>query len=84
MKKYLTYIMVSILLLINVIAVSASEIQDDFRLVQHFFPQADTVGELEGASLSAFVYSNNTIIGYVFYTDDVVKIPAYLGKPIRA
>ena len=62
---------------------AASEIQDDFRLVNHFFPQADRVGEVEGEPLSAVVYKNQTIIGYVFYTDDVVKIPAYSGKPIR-
>ncbi|MDH5395586.1 MAG: 4Fe-4S binding protein [Gammaproteobacteria bacterium] len=63
--------------------VAASEIQDDFQLVQQFFPSADSVGELEGEPLSAPVYSKKLIIGYVFYTDDVVKIPAYSGKTIR-
>jgi len=61
----------------------ASGIQDDFHLVKRFFPQADRVGDLEGEPLSAIVYKNQTIIGYVFYTDDIVKIPAYSGKPIR-
>jgi len=63
--------------------VKASEIQDHFHLVQHFFPTADHVGDLEGEPLSAVVYSKKIILGYVFYTDDVIKIPAYSGKPIR-
>jgi len=60
-----------------------SEIQQHFSYVQQFFPAADRVGELDGEPLSALVYKNKSIIGYVFYTDDVVKIPAYSGKPIR-
>ena len=51
--------MVSISLLINIVAVSASEIKDDFRLVQHFFPQADTVGEFEGNPLFTLVILSN-------------------------
>ena len=61
----------------------SSEIQQHFSYVQQFFPIADAVGEVEGKPLSALVYKNKSIIGYVFYTDDVVKIPAYSGKPIR-
>lgn len=62
---------------------AASGIQEHFNLVQHFFPDADRVGELEGEPLSASVYKGQHVIGYVFYTDDVIKIPAYSGKPIR-
>lgn len=62
---------------------TASSIQGHFPLVQQFFPVSDRVSELEGEPLSARVYSDNKIIGYVFYTDDVVTIPAYSGKPIR-
>lgn len=60
-----------------------SEIQQHFSYVQQFFPTTDGVGELEGKPLSALVYKNKSTIGYVFYTDDIVKIPAYSGKPIR-
>ncbi len=62
---------------------AASGIQEHFPLVKSFFPTADRVSELEGEPLSAAVYQNNSILGYVFYTDDVIKIPAYSGKPIR-
>lgn len=70
------------LFLMNGYAVS-SEIQRHFPLVQQFFPIADRVGELKGEPLSAIVYKNKSILGYVYYTDDVIKIPAYSGKPIR-
>ena len=61
----------------------SSKIQQHFSHIQQFFPTADRVGELDGKPLSAPVYKNRLIIGYVFYTDDVVKIPAYSGKPIH-
>jgi len=64
-------------------SMAASEIQNHFPLVKEFFPSADRVSELEGDVLSAAVYKNKHILGYVFYTDDVIRIPAYSGKPIR-
>jgi Na+-translocating ferredoxin:NAD+ oxidoreductase RnfG subunit len=76
-------LLIAILLLIFSAHASASEIQDDFALIKQFFPEADQVGELEGSPLSAAVYKGPYIIGYAYYTDDVVKIPAYSGKPIR-
>lgn len=83
MKNFLKYLFTAALILINSGVVIAEGIKDDFSLVQHFFHQADHVGDLEGEPLSARVYSNKKVVGYVFYTDDVVKIPAYSGKPIR-
>jgi len=76
-------LLVVILLSFSCAYAVADSIQDDFRLVQHFFPQADRIGKLEGEPRSAIVYQQQHIIGYVFYTDDIVKIPAYSGKPIR-
>ena len=83
MSKFLSCLMLSVSLLVNVSVVNAANIKDDFTLVQKFFSAADDVGALEGEPLSAQVYANKKVIGYVFYTDDVVKIPAYSGKPIR-
>ncbi len=76
---------VAILTLLFVIAgyAAASEIQTHFPFVQHFFPTADHVSDLDGEPPSAVVYKEKSILGYVFYTDDVIKIPAYSGKPIR-
>ena len=77
--------MVISLFLMSSYAISSesSEIQQHFSYVQQFFPAADRVGELDGEPLSALVYKNKSILGNVFYTDDIVKIPAYSGKPIR-
>ncbi len=55
----------------------------DLEMVTGFFPDATRVSELEGEPPSAEVYADATVIGYVYYTDDVIKIPAYSGKPIR-
>lgn len=63
--------------------VQAGEIQQQLQLIQTFFPNADNVSELQGTPPSAEVYQGLRVIGYVYYTDDVIKIPAYSGKPIR-
>ncbi len=62
---------------------SGGSIQDDFQLIKQFFPEADRVGDLEGNPKSAAVYKGSHVIGYSYYTDDVLKMPAYSGKPIR-
>jgi len=51
-------------------------------LAREFFPQADRVGEFEGDPLAAPVYSEGKLQGYVLRTTDVVRIPAYSGKPV--
>ncbi|HRP94710.1 MAG TPA: 4Fe-4S binding protein [Rhodocyclaceae bacterium] len=51
--------------------------------VRSFFPQADEYGDFEGEPRAAPVYRDGTLIGYVFHTDDVVRIPAYSGRPIN-
>ena len=75
-------LMLLTLLLTGTSAVAA-DMQDDFSLIQQFFPAADSVTDLEGSPPSAAVLKGSSVIGYVYYTDDVVKIPAYSGKPIR-
>ncbi|MGB7931683.1 MAG: 4Fe-4S binding protein [Gammaproteobacteria bacterium] len=51
-------------------------------LAREFFPQANRVGEFEGDPLAAPVYRGDQLLGYVLRTTDVVRIPAYSGKPI--
>ena len=51
-------------------------------LARTFFPQADQVGEFEGDPLAAPVYHEGELLGYVLRTTDIVRIPAYSGKPI--
>lgn len=50
---------------------------------QDLFPGADTVGELEGDPPSALVQAGGHDLGYLFFSADVVAIPAYSGKPVN-
>lgn len=56
---------------------------DVLALAQAMFPTADRVGEFSGMPPAARVQQNNQTIGYVFFTDDVLPIPAYSGKPVN-
>ncbi|VAW68329.1 Nitrous oxide reductase maturation protein NosR [hydrothermal vent metagenome] len=61
-----------------------SEIKQQLKLIQNMLPRAAQVSELQGAPLAADVYNEaGQIIGYAFFTDDVVSIPAYSGQPIH-
>ncbi len=51
--------------------------------VRAFFPAADRFGDLEGEPPAAPVYRGERLLGYLFLTNDVVRIPAYSGKPIN-
>jgi polyferredoxin len=51
--------------------------------VQGFFPEANRFGNLEGDPRAAPVFRDTQLLGYVFLTNDVVRIPAYSGKPIN-
>lgn len=62
---------------------ASQDMADHFGIIQSFFPTATRVGKLEGSPPSAAVYQGENVIGYAYYTDDVIKIPAYSGKPIR-
>jgi len=48
-----------------------------------FFPTADSLDPFEGELESAAVYDANKLLGYVFFTDHVMPVPAYSGKPIH-
>ena len=48
-----------------------------------FFPTADSLGPFEGEPVSAAVYDANKLLGYVFFTDHVMPIPGYSGKPMH-
>jgi len=48
-----------------------------------FFPKADSLDPFEGEPASAAVYDANRLLGYVFFTDHVLPIPGYSGKPMH-
>lgn len=62
----------------------AEGIQDHLPLVKRYFPEMTAIGDLDGKPPAAEVRKDDKLIGYVFYTDDAIKIPAYSGKPIRS
>ena len=49
----------------------------------NFFPTAGSLGPFEGEPESAAVYDGDKLVGYVFFTDHVMPVPAYSGKPIH-
>jgi polyferredoxin len=50
---------------------------------REFFPDADRLGAFEGDPVAAPAYRGERLLGYLFLTNDVVRIPAYSGKPIN-
>ena len=61
-----------------------SEIQHHLSVIQNILPETHRISDLQGQPLAADIYNaNEKIIGYGYYTDDVIKIPAYSGKLIH-
>ena len=85
MKSLLSFGRVGVALLSLLFAASlqAADFADRYPQLRGFFPQADRFGELEGELPAAPVYRGNTLLGYAYLTTDVVRIPAYSGKPIN-
>jgi len=82
--------LIFIFLLMPLIALQASEnthqdeINNHFEIIKSYLPEAQTLGELQGQPRAAEVYdAKHKIIGYAYYADDVIKIPAYSGKLIH-
>lgn len=63
---------------------AAADIPQAYPQAKEFFPEATRFGPLEGEPKAAAVYGGERLLGYVFLTDDVVRIPAYSGKPINS
>lgn len=54
-----------------------------FERIQRFFPAAERVGTTIAEAQAAPVYGAGELIGYVFFADHIIRIPAYSGKPIH-
>lgn len=61
----------------------AAGIDTVYPPAREFFPAADRFGALEGDPPAAAVWRGPQLLGYVFQTFDVIRIPAYSGKPIN-
>ena len=62
----------------------AADVAQTYPQAKEFFPAATRFGALEGEPKAAAAYAGEQLLGYVFLTDDVVRIPAYSGKPINS
>jgi Na+-translocating ferredoxin:NAD+ oxidoreductase RnfG subunit len=62
---------------------SAADLPSVFPQLRTLFPDAEAYGGFEGTPPSAAVYRAGKVVGYVFLTGDVLRIPAYSGKPIN-
>ncbi len=51
--------------------------------VQELFPRAQSIGAFSGVPRAAPVLRDGRKLGYIFFTDDVLPIPAYSGKPVN-
>jgi Na+-translocating ferredoxin:NAD+ oxidoreductase RnfG subunit len=63
--------------------VVAADLSAVYPQVRSIFPDAEAYGGFEGTPPAAAVYKGGKPIGYVFLTEDVLRIPAYSGKPIN-
>lgn len=61
----------------------AADLSATYPQLRSIFPQAEGYGDFEGSPPSAAVLQGGKTIGYAFLTDDVLRIPAYSGKPIN-
>lgn len=69
--------------LLFTVSLQAANFVDRYPQVRGFFPQADRFGEFEGEPPAVPAYRGNTLLGYAYLSTDVVRIPAYSGKPIN-
>lgn len=63
--------------------VQAADLSAVYPQVRSIFPEAEAYGGFEGMPPSAAVFKGGKPIGYIFLTEDVLRIPAYSGKPIN-
>jgi NosR/NirI family nitrous oxide reductase transcriptional regulator len=76
-------VLTAVILSLMAFSARADSAIDVLALAQTMFPTADQVGEFSGTPPAASVQQSNHSIGYVFFTEDVLPIPAYSGKPVN-
>jgi Na+-translocating ferredoxin:NAD+ oxidoreductase RnfG subunit len=76
-------LLIPLLLLATAGNLRAGDKQLLLQQVQAIFPTAQEIGAFSGTPPSAPVRQSGHALGYVFYTDEVMPIPAYSGKPVN-
>ncbi|MBT4016811.1 MAG: regulatory protein NosR [Alphaproteobacteria bacterium] len=78
-----TFCMVVLLTFFATLAVGSTVAKSNAIPLQTVFAGASYLGAFEGDPRAAAVFdNNNSVIGYVFLTSDIVKAAGYSGKPI--
>jgi len=72
-----------LLLIFAAMPMARADIAATYPQVRALFPTADRFDEPDGNPPAAAVYKNDQLIGYAFLTADIVRIPAYSGRPIN-
>jgi polyferredoxin len=65
------------------VAVQAADFAERYPQAREFFPAADRFGEPEGSPPAVAAYRGRSLLGYLIFSFDVVRIPAYSGRPIN-
>jgi polyferredoxin/Na+-translocating ferredoxin:NAD+ oxidoreductase RnfG subunit len=79
--------MVRLLLALLLLAAAGARGQDaasTYPQARAWFPEAERFGAFEGEPRAAAAYADAQVVGYLFLTSDVVRIPAYSGHPITS
>ena len=63
--------------------VESADLPTLYPQVRSIFPEADGFSGFEGTPPSVAAYKEGKVLGYLFLTNDVLRIPAYSGKPIN-
>lgn len=75
--------LLGVLLMCLAALAGAADLPFIYPQARGIFPDADAYGGFEGTPPAVAVFREGRIIGYLFLTDDVLRIPAYSGKPIN-
>jgi len=76
-------LLIALALLLAAPGAHASGALDAYPQLRQFFPEADRFGEFEGEPRAAPAHRGERLLGYAFLSNDVLRIPAYSGKPIN-
>jgi NosR/NirI family nitrous oxide reductase transcriptional regulator len=82
-RRSFLVVLLALLTLTATTAAHADEMPGLMALVRDMFPTADQVGSFSGKPPAAAVTLKGSDLGLIFYTNDVLPVPAYSGKPVN-
>jgi len=67
-----------------VAGLGAATLDETYPQLRSWFPEATRYGPIEGNPPAAAVLAGERLVGWAFLSGDVVRIPAYSGRPINS